>query len=125
MPVEPVVSAGLEPGFPAQAAGGNGPTGILQALSNHAATRPIGAVSGPATLPLEVVVLDRASSRPGNRPVDAVDDPTLLRLALWLADVAAEAALAASAPVASSSPGPAAVCLRGEDGEPPVAGSAR
>jgi hypothetical protein len=44
----------------------------------------------------------------------------LLRLALWLADVAAEATLAAAAPETRF-----ATRLRGEADEPPIAGSAR
>jgi hypothetical protein len=42
------------------------------------------------------VTLNPASSRPGLGPMAATDEDVLLRLALWLADVAAEAAPAAS-----------------------------
>jgi hypothetical protein len=49
------------------------------------------------SLPLASVALDPASSRPGNGPTAATHEDVLLRLALWLAEVAAEAALAATA----------------------------
>jgi hypothetical protein len=78
------------------------------------------------TRTIHVVPLDVADPRP--RGLDPTgprhtppDEPghkdALLRLALWLADVAAEAALAAAAPVAPAS------WLRGETEEPPVAES--
>jgi len=57
------------------------------------------------------VALDPASSRPGNGPRAATGEDILLRLALWLAEVAAEAALAATRPVACSGP---------EAAEPPM-----
>jgi hypothetical protein len=55
-------------------------------------------VSERATFPLTSVALDPASSRPGHGPTAATDEDVLLQLALWLAEVAAEAALAATAP---------------------------
>jgi len=48
-----------------------------------------------------IAELDAAPSRPGNGPRTATDEDVLLRLALWLAEVAAEAALAGTAPAAS------------------------
>jgi len=48
--------------------------------------------------------------RPGRDPADMSDDDVLLRLAMWLADVGAEAALAARSReghAGSPSPGPA------------------
>ena len=59
-------------------AGGNGPTRGL-------------------SLPLAAVALHPASSCPGPGPMAATGEDVLLRLALWLADVAAEAALAGAA----------------------------
>ena len=53
-----------------------------------------------------------------NDPMAATDQDVLLRLALWLADVAAEAARAATAPATA-----AARCA-GRAGEPPVVESA-
>jgi len=54
----------------------------------------------------------------GNDPMAATDQDVLLRLALWLADVAAETARAATAPAATASRS------TGRAGEPPVAESA-
>jgi hypothetical protein len=69
-------------------------------------------------LPLAGVAPDPASSRLGS-PTAATDDDVFLRLALWLADVAAEAGLAGTARAASSRLGVAAPHLgRAED--PPV-----
>ena len=68
--------------------------------------------------PFAAVTLNPASSRPGG-PRAATGEDVLLRLALWLADVAAEAALAA----ASSTPGTAARHL-GRAEEPPMVESA-
>ena len=62
-------------------------------------------MSEAASLPLTTVVTDSASSRPGDGPTDVADEPTLLRLALWLAEVSAEATLAATAPDAIPRPG--------------------
>ena len=78
--------------------------------------------------PIHAVPLDVADPRP--RALDPTgprhtppDEPghkdTLLRLALWLADVAAEAMLTAAAPRS------AAPRLRGEADEPPVVEPAR
>ncbi|OFW74999.1 MAG: hypothetical protein A2Y55_06150 [Actinobacteria bacterium RBG_16_68_12] len=61
-------------------------------------------VSDPARLPFANVARDPASSRPGDRRAEVTDEPTLLRLALWMAEVAAEAALAATAPDAIPTP---------------------
>jgi hypothetical protein len=52
------------------------------------------------------------------------DQGVLLRLALWLADVATEATLVASAPEARSPSNREAPQLRGDAGELPVAESA-
>ncbi len=79
MPAEPLVSAGLESRVHERRAGGIQPTRGL-------------------SLPLAGVALDPASSRSGNGPRAATSEDTLLRLALWLAEVTAEAALAATAP---------------------------
>jgi hypothetical protein len=54
-----------------------------------------GPTLGP-NLSLADGALDPASSGPGNRPMAATDEDVLLRLALWLAEVAAEAARAAA-----------------------------
>ena len=81
-------------------------------------------MSEPTSLPLTTVALDLASSRLRNGPTAVADEPTLLRLALWLAEVSAEATLAATTPAASSTPGAAAPQRAGPAGEPPVTGSA-
>ena len=81
-------------------------------------------MSEPASLPLTTVVTDPARSRPGDRPADVADEPTLLRFALWLADVAAEAALAPTPPDAVPTPGRAARRRPGPAEAPPVAESA-
>ena len=52
------------------------------------------------------------------------DQDVLLRLALWLADVATEATLVASAPETRSASSREAPLLRGDAGELPVAESA-
>ena len=56
--------------------------------------------------------------------VAASDQDVLLRLALWLADVAAEVTLVASAPEARSASTREAPKLKGDAGELPVAESA-
>lgn len=66
------------------------------------------------SLPLASVAIDLASSRPGNGPRATIDEHVLLRLALWLAEVAAEAALAATVPAAAASR------RTGRAGEPPA-----
>ncbi len=90
------MSAGLESRVHVWQAGGKGPTRGL-------------------SLPLAGVARDPASSRPGNGPRTASDEDALLRLALWLAEVAAEAALAATA---------GAPRRPGRSDDPPVAESA-
>lgn len=99
------MSAGLESRVHVRRASGNGPTRGL-------------------SLPLDAVALDPASSRPGNDPTAATDEGLLLRLALWLAEVAAEAAFAAAAPAASLTPGAVAPRRAGGAEESPVVGSA-
>ena len=74
-------------------------------------------------VPLASVARDPAPSRPGNGPRAATSEDVLLRLALWLAEVAAEAALAAKAPEARSAPRRAAPRRSGRAGEPPAAES--
>ena len=64
--------------------------------------------------PLAGVAADPASSRPEDSPTTATGEDVLLRLALWLADVAAEGAVAGTA-MAARRPG------RSDD--PPTAGS--
>ena len=53
-------------------------------------------VSDPVSLKLATVSRDPAWGRPVDGPAEVVDEHALLRLALWLVDVAAEAAPAAS-----------------------------
>jgi hypothetical protein len=64
-----------------------------------------------------IAELDGASRRSGHGPRAATYEDALLRLALWLAEVAAEAALAATAP------GAPAPRRTGRAEEPPVAES--
>ena len=77
------MSAGLESRVHVRRASGNGPTRGL-------------------SFPPTAGAVDPASSRPGFGPRAATGEDVLLRLALWLADVAAEAALAATAPAAAA-----------------------
>jgi hypothetical protein len=93
------MSAGLESRVHVRRASGNGPTRGL-------------------SFPLTTVAVDPASSRPGFGPRAATGEDVLLRLALWLADVAAEAALAAAAP------GLATPRYAGKADDPPIGGSA-
>ena len=93
------MSAGLESRVHVRRASGNGPTRVV-------------------SVPLAGVALNPASSRPGS-PMAATHEDVLLRLALWLAEVAAEAALAATVP------GPAAPRRAGGAEEPPARESAR
>ncbi len=58
-------------------------------------------MSEPVSLKLATVARDPAWDRPRDGLADVVDEHALLRLALWLADVAAEAALAATTPAAA------------------------
>ena len=64
------------------------------------------------SLPRGGVAPDLASSRPEDTPATATEEEVLARLALWLADVAADAAAVASQ-------------TRGEADEPPVGEPAR
>ena len=76
------MSAGLESRVHVRRASGDSPTRGL-------------------SFPLTTVAVDPASSRPGG-PRAATGEDVLLRLALWLAEVAAEAVLAATAPAATA-----------------------
>jgi hypothetical protein len=76
------MSAGLESGVQVPRVSGNGPTPCLGLPF-------AGGAPGPA------------SSRPENGQMAASDQDVLLRLALWLADVAAETALAGTASAAA------------------------
>ncbi len=49
-------------------------------------------MSDPASLGVSDVTRGPTCAQPGKQPSEMVDEPTLLRLALWLADVSAEAA---------------------------------
>jgi hypothetical protein len=64
-------------------------------------------MSERAKLPLAGVSLDPVSNRPASGPRAATGEAVMLRLALWLADVAADAATVASQ-------------TRGEADDPPV-----
>jgi hypothetical protein len=71
-------------------------TGATPAVNRHV---PRARANGPMqvlSLPLASVAFDPTSSRPAIGPRAATGEDVLLRLALWLADVAAEAAPAAS-----------------------------
>ena len=73
-------------------------TGATPAVNRHV---PRARGNGPMrvlSLPLASVALDPTSSRPGNGPSAMTDEDMLLRLALWLADVAAETSVGKSAP---------------------------
>jgi hypothetical protein len=73
------------------------PAGATAAANRHV---PRASGNGPMrilSLPLASVALDPTSSRPASGPRASTGEDVLLRLALWLADVAAEAALAATA----------------------------
>ena len=77
-------------------------TGATPAVNRHV---PRARGNGPMrvlSLPLASVAFDPTSSRPAIGPRAATGEDTRLRLALWLADVAAEAALAATAPAAAA-----------------------
>ena len=52
---------------------------------------PDGGMSDPASLGVSDVTRGPTCAQPGKQPSEAADEPTLLRLALWLADVSAEA----------------------------------
>ncbi|HEY5276118.1 MAG TPA: hypothetical protein VIK38_06215 [Coriobacteriia bacterium] len=70
------------------------------------------------------VAQDSPWSRSESGRTAATDEDALLRLALWLAEVAAEAAVAATAPAASSTPGAAAPGRGGVAKRPPTTESA-
>jgi hypothetical protein len=94
------------------------PAGATPAVSRHV---PRASGNGPMrvlSLPLVSVALDPTPSRPGSGPSAMTDEEVLLRLALWLADVAAEAAPAASFARA------VAARHQGTAEEPPIAESA-
>ena len=77
---------------------------VVSAKLGSCATAPLARGNGPKrghSLPLATVALGPPSSQPGDGPAEVVDEHALLRLALWLADVAAEAALAATTPAAA------------------------
>ncbi len=61
-----------------------------------------GGMSDQASLAVSDVTRGPTCAQPGDQSSDVVDEPTLLRLALWLADVSAEAAT----PVAAESNAP-------------------
>lgn len=58
-----------------------------------------------ASISLTAVAPDRATGPSSDGPISMTNDDLLARLALWLAEVAVEAALAATVPEASSTPG--------------------
>jgi hypothetical protein len=89
-------------------------TGATPAVNRHV---PRASGNGPMrvlSLPLASVAFDPTSSRPAIGPRAATGEEVLLRLALWLADVAAEAAPAATAPAVAAR-------HRGTAEEPPSA----
>ena len=85
---------------------------MKDSIATRAAARPAGsrhvrrAIGDSPTrglsFPLTTVAVDPTSSRPAIGPRAATGEDVLLRLALWLADVAAEAALAATAQAAAA-----------------------
>ena len=91
-------------------------TGATPAVNRHVPRASGNGSMRVLSLPLVSVALDPTPSRPGG-PMAATDEDVLLRLALWLADVAAEAALAATAPAVAAR-------HRGTADEPPIAESA-
>jgi hypothetical protein len=71
---------------------------VNEGLETPAASRRVGEV-GPTrglSLPPAILAVDRAPSRRHTPPDEPDDEDVLLRLALWLADVAADAAAVAS-----------------------------
>jgi hypothetical protein len=70
--------------------------------------------------PCAAVTLGPASSQLGSGQRAAPGEDVLLRLALWLAEVAGEAALTATVSTASSMPGLSASRSAGEADDPPV-----
>jgi hypothetical protein len=95
MPAKPVGSAGSESSVDVRRASGTVPTRGV-------------------SLPFTTMAVEPASSQPEDSPTTATGDDVLLRLALWLADVAADAALAATA---------GAPRRPGRSDDPPIAGS--
>jgi len=94
------------------------PGGAGPAVDRHVRRASGNGPTRGLSLPLASVALNPASSRPANGPTAATDEHLLLRLALWLADVAAEAALAATSPAA------AAPRRTGRSDDPPAGESA-
>lgn len=78
-------------------------------------------MSEPPSLPLANVAVDPAWGRPPEGPAEVADEHALLRLALWLADVAAEAALAPTRPEAGPTLGLDTLPLPGGAEQPPAA----
>jgi hypothetical protein len=72
------------------------PAGATPAVIGHVPRASGNGSMRVLSLPLVSVALDPTPSRPGLGPSAATDEDILLRLALWLADVAAEASPAAS-----------------------------
>ena len=93
------------------------PAGATPAVDGHLPRASGNGSMRVLSLPLVSVALDPTPSRPGSGPSAMSDEEVRLRLALWLADVAAEAA-----PAASFAPGVAAR-QRGTAEEPPMAES--
>jgi hypothetical protein len=74
------------------------PTDLLTRTDRRQADLEGGGCGRPsARLALVPVMRGQERRRPGDDPADVTDDDVLLRIALWLADVAADAALAATA----------------------------
>ncbi len=86
-------------GIATPAAAGSGATTPLRDLDRWGGEPPRG-----GSRPLASPALDAVPSRPERDPMAAADEDVLFRLALWLAEVSAEAALAATTPGASSTP---------------------
>jgi len=78
------MSAGLESRVQLLRASGNEPTHGLQSRA------------GGGLAPRSDEAMGLASGRPRNGPAAGTDEGVLLRLSLWLAEVAAEAALAST-----------------------------
>ena len=85
-------AAGLEKGAIATLGGAR--LAVCRHVRQVSRTAPTLGVRSPRM----AVTLNPASSRPGLGPMAATDEDVLLRLALWLADVAAETSVGKSAP---------------------------